>query len=195
MRALDRKLLRDLWKLRAQGLSVALVVACGITTFVAGRSTLVSLRESQRAFYDRSNFADVFAHISRAPDSVRHELERVPGVAAVETRIVRDVTLDMPGLDEPAVGRVVSVDPRPERTIQRLFIREGEPLDEAHGNEVLLSEQFAKAHRLRRGSTVVAVLAGRRVTLRVAGVALSPEHIFAAAGDLVPDDRRFGILW
>ena len=33
MKALDRKLLRDLWRLKTQVVSIALVIACGIGGF------------------------------------------------------------------------------------------------------------------------------------------------------------------
>lgn len=195
MRALDRKLLRDLWRLRAQVITVSLVVACGIAVLSGSWSTLVSLRESQRAFYDRGRFGEVFVHLGRAPDSVVGSLRAIEGVREVETRIVRDVLLDMPGMDEPAIGRIVSIERRGEPGVQRLFIRRGNPLTPERTGEVLVSEPFALAHRLEPGGRITAVVASRRVRLRVSGIALSPEYVFASAGSMVPDDRRFGILW
>ena len=69
MRALDRKLLRDLRHSRGQAIAIALVVAAGVAMFVSSLSTLRSLRASQEAFYDRYRFADVFANLKRAPES------------------------------------------------------------------------------------------------------------------------------
>ena len=40
MRALDRKLARDLWRLRSQIFSIGMVVACGVASVLAMRSTL-----------------------------------------------------------------------------------------------------------------------------------------------------------
>jgi ABC-type phosphonate transport system ATPase subunit len=37
------------------------------------------------------------------------ELRKIPGVAAVETRVVEDVTLSVPDLAEPATGRLISI--------------------------------------------------------------------------------------
>jgi putative ABC transport system permease protein len=37
---------------------------------------------------------------------------------------------------------------------------------------------------------------GRKRLLTVVGIALSPEFIYAVGpGDVIPDDRRFGVLW
>jgi putative ABC transport system permease protein len=46
------------------------------------------------------------------------------------------------------------------------------------------------------GNRVVAVINGNRRQLRVVGTALSPEFVYALGpGALMPDDKRFGILW
>jgi putative ABC transport system permease protein len=65
--ALDRKLLRDVWKMRGQAAAIALVVAAGVAMFVAYQSTFQSLRRTLDAYYDRQRFADVFASVKRAP--------------------------------------------------------------------------------------------------------------------------------
>ena len=44
MTPLNKKLSRDLWRLRGQGLAISLVVAAGISLMVGMFGTLVSLR-------------------------------------------------------------------------------------------------------------------------------------------------------
>ena len=61
MRALDRKLLRDMKRLWAQSLAVALVMAAGVATMLIGLGAYYSLSETRTAYYDRTQFADVFA--------------------------------------------------------------------------------------------------------------------------------------
>src|SRR5690349_20692268 len=109
MTALDRKLSRDLLRMRGQVVAVALVVACGVAAFVAMRGTYSSLLATQAGYYDEYRFADVFAHLKRAPESLAPRIMEIPGVGAVETRIVSEVTLDVPGVAEPAAGRLVSI--------------------------------------------------------------------------------------
>nr|WP_225937707.1 ABC transporter permease [Myxococcus sp. RHSTA-1-4] len=194
---MERKLLRDLSRLKGQGFTIALVVAAGIAAYVSTLSVYRSLSESQRAYYERSRFADVFVRLERAPDALLERLEVLPGVAEVEARQVEDVTLDMPGLPEPVVGRILSVpgSGAPPR-LNQLHLRRGRWVEPGRANEVLVNEGFAKAHRLEPGDTVMALVNGRRVALRVVGVVLSPEYIFALApGSLFDDDRRFGIFW
>jgi putative ABC transport system permease protein len=159
-------------------------------------SALDSLRRTLDAYYERYRFADVFVHLKRAPNALADRLAEVPGVSQVQTRVVVDVTLDVAGLAEPAVGRLVSIPDRPRPGLNALYLRSGRYIEPGHGNEVLVSEAFALAHGLKPGDQVLALINGRKQPLRLAGVALSPEHIYQfAPGELLPDARRFGVLW
>ncbi len=63
-------------------------------------------------------------------------------------------------------------------------------------NEVVISESFANAHAFVPGARFSAILNGRKRELLVVGIALSPEFIYAIGpGDIMPDNRRFGIIW
>jgi putative ABC transport system permease protein len=193
---LHRKLLRDLWHLRGQVAAVALVVLCGIAAFVTMRAAYAALVDAQASYYDRYRFADVFAHVRRAPESVAARIRELPGVAAVETRIVEEVTLDVPGLREPATGRLVSIPERGEPLLNRLHLRRGRLPDAGRPDEVVASEGFAAANGLVPGGTVGAVLNGRWQRLQVTGVAISPEYVYEIrGGEIFPDSRRFGVLW
>src|SRR4030095_2505202 len=104
--SLDRKLLRDLSQMKGQSFAIAIVIAAGVATFVNSRTILHSLELTRSTSYERYRFADVFARVKRAPDILIDRLAEVPGVAQVETRIVETVTIDVPGLDEPAGGEM-----------------------------------------------------------------------------------------
>ena len=92
MRALNLKLRRELWQLKTQILTIALVVAAGVTSFVALRGTQAALEAARVAYYDRYRFAHVFARVKRAPESLLRRVETLRGVAAAESRVVEEVT-------------------------------------------------------------------------------------------------------
>ncbi|MGE3518824.1 MAG: ABC transporter permease [Vicinamibacterales bacterium] len=193
---LDRKLLRDLWDMKGQALAIAAVVAAGVTMYVTYISNFDSLQRTRAGYYQSARFADVFASLKRAPSSVRARIEAVPGVQRVMTRVVADVTLDVPGLAEPATGRLVSLPERGRPPLNDLFLRRGRWVDPSRPDEVLASEMFCTANGFGPGDTVAALINGRRRTLRIVGVALSPEYVYAIRpGDIFPDRRRFGIFW
>lgn len=194
--ALDRKLLRDLVHMRGQAIAIALVIAAGVATMIIAVGAHRSLSETRNAYYERYRFADVFAQARRAPNHLRDALGQIPGVAAVETRVAGSVILDVEGLEEPVSGRLISLPAFGEPALNALFLREGRLPDPRRDDEVILSEAFAKANKLAPGGQLGAILNGRKRQLTVVGLALSPEFIYAlSAGSLVPDDRRFGVLW
>lgn len=196
MRALDKKLGRDLRRLWAQALAAALVMACGVATLILATGAYRSLEETRAAYYERYRFGDVFALATRAPDRLRSEIAQIAGVAAVETRIERRVLLDLLGMREPATGLVVSLPPGREPTVNALYLRAGRLPDPDRGAEVAVNENFAKAHGFVPGDRFAAIINGTRTELAIVGIVLSPEHIYALGpGDMMPDDRRFGVLW
>jgi putative ABC transport system permease protein len=112
LRMLDRKLLRDLWAMKGQALAIAAVITAGVTMFVAYFSNFDSLQRACAEYYEQARFAEVFAGLKRAPSRIEERVAEIPGVHAVATRVVADVTLDVPGMLEPATGRLISI---PER--------------------------------------------------------------------------------
>ncbi len=194
--ALDKKLIRDLVHMRGQAIAIALVIAAGVATMIIAVGAHRSLSETRRAYYERYRFADVFAQARRVPNHLRDELARIQGVSAVETRVSGAAILDVAGLDEPVSGRLISLPVFGEPALNTLFLREGRWPDPRRDDEVIVNEAFAKANKLGPGDQVGAILNGRKRQLTIVGLALSPEFIYALApGNLVPDDRRFGVLW
>jgi putative ABC transport system permease protein len=194
---LNLKLFRDLWQSRGQVIAIALVVACGIASFVMSGTAYASLTLTQATYYDRYHFAQVFVSLKRAPETLKDQIAEIPGVAQVQTRIVVDVTLDVPELPEPATGRLISIPDRRISMLNDLYIRKGRYLESERSDEVLVSEAFAEANHLQLGDAIGAVINGRWEKLRIVGIALSPEYVYEVrgAGELYPDNKRFGIIW
>ncbi|HSE42809.1 MAG TPA: FtsX-like permease family protein, partial [Acidobacteriota bacterium] len=196
MNMLNLKLIRDLIHLRGQLLALSLVVACGIAVYVTMRSTYDSLTSTLNSYYTNYRFADIFVSLKRAPESTKVRIQNIPGITFVESRIVFEVTLDLPGLKEPAIGRLVSVPENGMPEVNRLFLLQGRYLDPGAHNEVLVSEAFASANRLQVGNSISAIMNGKYQKLQIVGFALSPEYIYEIRGaEILPDNRRFGVLW
>jgi putative ABC transport system permease protein len=196
MRALDIKLLRDLRRLWPQALAIALVLGGAVATFVLSIGTIRTLEETRAAYYDRYQFADVFALVKRAPKGVADKIAEIPGVAAVEARIAKFVLLDIPGFREPATGQFISLPDTGEPRLNRLFMRSGRTPQPGRAEEVVIDERLAKAHGMGVGSHFSAILNGRKRELVIVGTAFSPEFLYKVGpGDYMTDDRRFGIVW
>ena len=96
MRAVNRKVLRDLARMRGQMLAIALVIASGVGLFLGMRTVMRSLESARSSYYANQRFAHVFASLKRAPEHVAERLLEIPGVERVQTRVVADVILDVP---------------------------------------------------------------------------------------------------
>lgn len=195
MRAIDRKLLRNLWTMKGQAFAIALVIGSGVAMSVMSLSTLRSLHATRTMYYDRLQFADVFASFKQGPLALQSRVEKISGVATVEMRIVQSVNLIVEGLREPAIGRLISIpdDGKPE--LNQLYLRRGR-IPEPGRLEVCVGESFADAHGFQPGAAVQAIMNGRLRTLKIVGIALSPEYIVEMnAADQLPDFKRFGVFW
>ncbi len=197
MNCLDRKLWRDLLRQWGQLIAIALVVSCGIASFVMSASAYDSLKLTQTAYYDRYRFAEVFASLKRAPESLRDRIAEIPGVAQTQTRIVVDVIVSIPEKVQPATGRMISLPSVQNPMLNDIYIRRGRYIEAGKADEVLISEAFAEANHLDLGDTLGAVINGRWQKLHIVGIAISPEYVYEirGGGSLSPDNERFGILW
>jgi len=194
--ALDRKLLRDLWEMKGQALAIAAVIGAGVTMFVTYLSNFDSLERTLSNYYERQRFAHVFAGAVRAPERLAARIAGIPGVSAVDTRVVADVTIDVEGLAEPASGRLVSIPPGGSSPLNAVHLRRGGWPDPSRPDDVVASEVFCEAHGFGPGARIAAIINGRRRTLTIVGVGLSPEYVYSVRpGEIFPDNRRYGIFW
>ncbi len=196
MLAIDKKLWRELWGMRLQALAIAMVIISGVSIFVMSLSTLDSLFETRRTYYSEQHFAEVFASLKRAPLSLVKRIEELAGVDKVETRVVAYVNLDVAGFTDPVSGHLISLPENSRGLLNQIYLREGRLLEPGRDSEVLVVEEFAKAHRLQPGDKLHATINGRRKTLTIVGIALSPEYIYQIApGAMFPDHKRYGVFW
>lgn len=196
MTALDKKLLRDIWRLRLHALGVVLVLSCGLAVFVMAVGMRGSLERTRALYYAERGMADLAVSVVRAPENVMRRLIDLPGIAVAEDRISGLALLDLTQIDEPASARLVSLPRSGRPRVNDLAIARGRWPDSTRLDEVLVSEAFATALHLRIGDQLSAILHGRRQTLRVVGFANSPEFVFVSApGELFPQPERFGVIW
>jgi putative ABC transport system permease protein len=200
MRALDRKLLRDLRLMWSQALTIALVVASGIAGFVTSLSAVDSLDLARERFYADGRFADLFAGVKRAPRALEASLREVSGVADVQTTVEAAVRVSIPGVPDPIIGQLIGLDRRQPPRMNLVSTSAGQPpgalaAAAADGSlPALVNEGFAQARGLKPGDAVDALINGKQRRLRIVGTALSPEYIFAGLWGM-PDLRGFGVFW
>jgi putative ABC transport system permease protein len=194
--ALRRKLWRELFHLKGQVFTIAMVVACGIACFITLRSSWRALSVSRENYYSRYAFADVFSHLKRAPRSIRYKIAELHGVSKTYVRQTEMAKLTLPHVSEPIAVQVVSLPMPGDVPLNRVYLRHGRLPDPKRDNEVLILESFAKAHHLQVEDSLTTIMNGRMKKLKIVGFALSPEFVLGTApGEMFLDDRRFAVLW
>ena len=198
MTALQTKLWRDLTRLRAQVITIAVVVAIGVAGFVGMFAVHDSLKSSRDAFYRDNRLADLFAGVKRAPVSLGERIEAIPGVAEAQLTVAFDAQVDLPGVLQPVTGRFIGLDlsrvHAGRQGLNALTLRAGRWPERDGQLEALVSDRFAAARNLKPGDVVHAIFNGRLERVHLVGTAVSPEYVFASQGG-APDDTSFGIWW
>lgn len=193
---LDRKLIRDLWRMKGQAIAIAIVIALGVLMLVMMDGLVNSLEETKRAYYERYRLAEIFAPVKRAPNHLLADIARIPGVASVEGRVTGMALINMPNITVPLSAQAVSLPNYAAPRLNDIYLSSGRRIDPKHENEILLLEGFAKVHGLKPGDELSATMNGARRTFKIVGLAQSPEFIYSAPpGEFMPDDARFAVIW
>lgn len=196
MRAINRKLLRDVSNMWGMVFVIALMITCGAATYITFLSTLDSLKETQQSYYQDYYFANIFASLKRAPNHVAVQIREIEGVNRVETRVQSGLNLEVPGFDETVTGMIISIPDEREPILNRLYLREGRLPTPYVDNEIILGDGFAEEHGYTAGDQLKTVINGKEKKLIIVGIGLTPEFIYQGQpGSLSPDLKRFGILW
>ena len=69
MQILDRKVLRDLWKMRINAIAIVLVLGCGVAILVMAVGMRGSLERTRLNYYAAYKMADLAVSLVRAPTS------------------------------------------------------------------------------------------------------------------------------
>ncbi len=193
---LNKKLLRDLWRMKGQAVAIGVVISLGVLMLVMMDGLVNSLEQTKRAYYERYRLADVFASTKRAPNHLLKDIAEIPGVGVVEGRIDGGALINLPGIDAPVRAQALSLPKNGRPRLNDIYMTDGRLPDPTRDEEIILFRGFAKAHNLKPGGKLSATMNGAHRIFTISGLAEAPEFLYAvAAGELAPDDSRFAVIW
>ena len=195
--AFHKKLLRTMLLQWPQSLGVIMVVLCGIAAYICIYSAYLNLSLTRDTYYAQNRFADFEIMVDRAPETAVFKLEAIKGVRQVRKRIVEEVNVDVEGIDEPRIGRLISMPDRDTPVINDIVVLAGRYFAPGAQTETILSEDFAEANGLEIGGRVSISVENKKYSLRIVGIGASPEYVYMIRNvqALVPSPERFGVLW
>lgn len=196
MRALDRKLLREV-RGSAGGLgAIVAILALGVTTFVGLLGAYGNLSLALDDYYARCRMPDFWVELKRAPVDDALAAARVEGVGELRARVEGSASVDWPDYDVQVRGMIRSLPEREEAVLAGALLASGQWFSGLDLNEVILSHAFAEAHALHEGDDLPLVIDGTRHELRIVGTALSAEAVYLTPpGAIAPDPALFGIFF
>src|SRR5882672_34082 len=195
MRILRRKSLRDLWRIRWRALAVALTVASGVGIYAGIGMAIATGFHTREVLFQRMRFADL--EVQFLPEDVANlpDLERIPGVRAVERRLVLPGTVFLPD-NSRITGALVfleTLDP----AMDALEVIEGGPIRPGDFESALIERSLAAFHGFHVGDRIRMQVGEKMYVSRIDGVAISPEYLITTANPdyLVPEKGSVGIIF
>lgn len=195
MRALDIKLLRDLRRLAPQIAAIAGLGAIGIAVAVMANGALKAVDVARDRFYAETRFADVFASAERAPNALLPRLRSIDGVVAVDTRAGGGGLMPVPGLDRPAHVQLIALPSQESYALDKLVLAAGRLPSADRPDEAVALKAFLDAAHVSLGQRLVAIVAGRQVSVTIVGSILSPEYVYSPSETALPDDAHQAVIW
>ena len=194
MKPINRKLLRDLGRHRAQFIAVAITIFLGVAVFAASYDSYANLDASYQATFTEYRFANLTL-VGGDAKALAEEIGGYQGAASVEGRTSADVPFHVG--DIKLLGRVVGIPADREPTVNQLEIVSGSALTASGPNGVLVEEHMANHFELERGDTFSVLAGDLWLEVEVAGVVSSPEYIWPARSrnEIITTPDNFGVVF
>ncbi|MDX1961759.1 MAG: ABC transporter permease [Pirellulales bacterium] len=196
MSVLNRKLLREFWQSKGMLLAITALIAVGVMGYIYMKSAYQNLLYAQREYYALCRMADFWIDLKKAPVAEIEPLGQIAGVSELRPRIANFATVDIATSLEPVNAYVVSLPDQRQPVINDVVLKRGSYFTDERRNEVLVTESFAKKHKLYPGMWLSLILNNRREELFIVGTAISSEFVYLVSpGSIIPDPQRFGVFY
>jgi putative ABC transport system permease protein len=196
VKALDRKLLREVRSSGGLLVAIASIIAIGTSAYVALGSAYNNLSSAQREYYAECRMADFSLELKKVPLADLEPLGRLPGVVEIRPRIQFFASVDLEQVTEPLNGVVLSLPDRRKPVIDDIVLKQGGYFTDVRENEVIVNDTFARVHGLHPGQWIHLLLNNRRQELFIVGTAISSEFVYLLGpGAMVPDPKHFGVFY
>lgn len=191
---LFRKMIRDIKENKGAYLACMVIITMGLLIFTAFSTMVETLQTSQQSFYENQNFADGFAEVQAIPRDEIKKLKDIEGIKEIQGRLVKEVMVYAPGGQENIYLRLVSVEKDTQNPINKPLLKTGSPLED-NVLSIWVDNKFFEANNYSLNDEIEIIASGRKRKLSIAGVASSPEFIYAlrTATDMFPSPETFGI--
>ena len=193
-RTLNLKVFRDLRSQKWQFIAVIFLVFLGVALYTSFYMSYLNLSKTYDKFYEKTNFEDLAVTLNPAnpaPEKLLSEVRKIDGVQEVYGRLSAYGTFERE--NNRVTLKLLSIPE--ELTVNRLVIIDGNYPDAGERGVVLL-KKFADYHGIKVGEFISVSINGKKVNLKVTGLAFSPEFIWIVeSGSWMTTPKTFGIAF
>lgn len=195
MNILFRKLIRDIKEAKGQFISIFIVVTLGVMFYSGINGTFRNLSIAKDEYYKEYRFADIWADVYKAPESIVKRVKSLPFVKAAEGRIIKDTSMDIAG--ESATVRLITLPDKKKDIVNDIAMQSGSYFSAEDINQCILEDGFLKANGFKIGDYIYPIINGNKVKMKIIGSARSPEFVYPLkdGSELMVDYTKFGIIY
>ena len=194
VRTLNLKVFRDLKSQKWQFIAVIFLVFLGVALYTSFYMSYLNLSKTYDTFYEKTNFEDLAVTLNPAnpaPEKLLSEVRKIDGVQEVYGRLSAYGTFERE--NNRVTLKLLSIPE--ELTVNRLVIVDGNYPDAGEKGVVLL-KKFADYQGIKVGEFISVSINGKKVNLKVTGLAFSPEFIWIVeSGSWMTTPKTFGIAF
>ena len=193
---IDRKMRRDLWRMKGRAIASVLLITMGAMLYVSFMAMMPSVQNFFYDYYEESDFTDFEVYVDYAPLNMTQQLRTIPGVEAVEPRLIFDARVELSD-NKDVPGKLYGVNSSREMLVNRLTVTSGDYLNPLDPNGVLLDRSFAGIKEYDVGDQIEVNIQNVTHTYTVRGLVVSPEFLFWAIDPnaLIPLPGSLGIIF
>ncbi len=185
MRMLLLKTWRDILARKGQFAALVMLVAIGIMAYVSFISSYYDLVASKDEANARLRFADFTTTVMAAPASAARYIERLPGVATAEGRLVIDTGIEYEeggssagDMKSKATARVVGIPLDRKPKTNAIAVLKGRMTRPSERDAVIINSKFASETGMKVGDTFELHTGPATRDVRVVGIGTSPEYLY-----------------
>lgn len=187
---LFRKLLRTIWRYKAQFISMMVMVAIGIGVFVGFNMQWRSLEKNTEDFLTQTNYADyrIYSEQGFSSEDIA-AIEDIEGVTKASR--VFQVNVDVKNKNSSLALFVTEND-----TVSTTYLCEGQAYDE-NKDGFWLSDKFAVKNDLKLGDMLTITYRNMEISGEILGLVKSSEFMICVAdsNQLMPNYASFGFVY
>lgn len=190
MKALNKKLFRDIWRNKSQFVSIFIMTFLGILCFAGIHSYMDGMQASGDEYYENYNLQDLIISGENFDKDDLSEVKNISNIKDAERQLNITTTLD--GYDDITLETIFLE----SNNISKFYIVEGEEFAKDKSG-VWLDSYLAKSLKLNVGDEINISYKTYKLKEKILGLINSPDHVYSIKDDtaIFPTHTDFGYVY